>query len=145
MRGFEQVDGEHFDSDWISDPVASDVTIRVILVLMLTASWYGHIVDVQSAFLLGSFAQGERLYCYVPQGWQRFYPPNVVLLLLKTIYGLKQAAGAFWRLLLKVTIQLRYSKSGADPCLYYRWHEKGLLIWTSWIDDLAPFITADPR
>jgi hypothetical protein len=32
----------------------------------------------------------------VPEGFERFYPSNVVLLLLKTIYGLKQAAYEYW-------------------------------------------------
>jgi len=32
----------------------------------------------------------------VPQGFKKYFPWNVVLLLLKTLYGLKQAAYAFW-------------------------------------------------
>jgi len=30
---------------------------------------------------------------------------------------------------------MRYSQSPADPCMYYCWTMKGLIIWLSWIDD----------
>jgi hypothetical protein len=56
--------------------------------------------DVKGAFLFRVFAKGERIYMEIPQGFEKYYPKNAVLLLLKTIYGLKQAALAFWRDLL---------------------------------------------
>jgi hypothetical protein len=59
------------------------------------------LLDVKGAFLCGNFENGEKIYMEVPQGFERFYAKNTVLLLLKTIYGLKQAALAFWRQLLK--------------------------------------------
>jgi hypothetical protein len=30
---------------------------------------------------------------------------------------------------------MRYKRSKADPCLYYRKTKHGMVIWTSWIDD----------
>ena len=30
---------------------------------------------------------------------------------------------------------MKYSRSKADPCLYYAWTENGLVIWLSWVDD----------
>ena len=36
-RGYEQVDGIHFDKDDIASPVTNDVTIRIVFVLMLMA------------------------------------------------------------------------------------------------------------
>jgi hypothetical protein len=35
---------------------------------------------------------------YIPEGFEKWYPSNVVLLLTKTLYGLKQAAMQFWKL-----------------------------------------------
>ena len=29
----------------------------------------------------------------------------------------------------------KLKSSYADPCLYWRWTEKGVVIWLSWIDD----------
>ena len=34
MRGYEQVDGQHYDEASISSPVTNDTTIRIVLVLM---------------------------------------------------------------------------------------------------------------
>ena len=36
---------------------------------------------------------------------------------------------------------MQYEKSKADPCLYFKWKRKGLVIWMSWVDDL--FVTGN--
>jgi ribosomal protein S28E/S33 len=46
--------------------------------------WYAELLDVKVAFLHGEFDEGTTIY-----------RNDVILLLLKTIYGLKQAAYAF--------------------------------------------------
>jgi len=71
----------------------------------------------------------------VPEGFEEYYPPNVLLLLLQTIYGLKQAAMAFFRELKKAMDSMGFKQSKADPCLHYNWTMKGLIVWLSWIDD----------
>ena len=73
MRGYEQVDGEHYDSASISSPVTNDVTIRVVLVLMIMANWMNHVVDVKGAFLHGEFDNGEQIYCHIPQVFEKHY------------------------------------------------------------------------
>ena len=141
MRGFEQVPHVHYDPAWTSAPVACAMTIRIMLVLyLMTCSWYAHIVDVMGAFLLDFFQKGEKIYTPIPLGWESFFPPNVLLLLLRTIYGLKQAANCFYVLLVKTMRSLSFSRSPADPALFYKWHEtKGLMVWLSWTDDLICF------
>ena len=71
----------------------------------------------------------------VPQGFEKYYDENVVLLLLMEIYGTKQAAMAFWRELLKCMKHMGYARSGADPCLYFKWTVAEIFVWLSWIDD----------
>ncbi len=58
-----------------------------------------------------------------------------VLLLNKCLYGLKQAAMEFYRKLLAAASKSGLKRSSADPCLYYKWEEKRLVIMISWIDD----------
>lgn len=58
-RGYEQVDRQHFDSASIAAPVTNNVTICVCFMLMLMALWYSYLLDVQGAFLLGQFTNGE--------------------------------------------------------------------------------------
>jgi hypothetical protein len=72
----------------------------------------------------------------VPEGFEEFYGTYVLLLLLQTIYyGLKQAAMAFWRELVKALTDMKFKRSSADPCLYYCWTMYGLVVWLSWIDE----------
>ena len=77
MRGYEQVDGEHYDSASISSPVTNDVSVRVLLVLILMANFTAYIVDIHGAFLLGDFDNGEVLYCKISEGFEEIYDPNV--------------------------------------------------------------------
>ena len=134
-RGYEQEDGQHYKSDETAAPVVNDMTIRIVLILMIMAKFCAELVDVRGAFLLGEFGQEERLYMEIPEGFEKFYPAGVVLLLLKTIYGLKQAAYAFWRKLLEAFWAMEYARSAGDPCLYYKWVDGHLVLWMSWVDD----------
>ena len=111
-----------------------------MLVIMLMCGWYAHIVDVMGAFLLGIFQNGEQIYTPVPVGWESYFPSNVLLLLLRTVYGFKQAANCFYILLVKTMKLMSLTKSHADPALFYKWHPmKGLMVWLSWTDDLICF------
>jgi hypothetical protein len=135
-RGFEQVPGIHYDPKSIAAPVVSMMTIRIVFVLMIMAGWTGHVLDVRGAFLKGNFGDNETLYLHVPQGMEKWYTGDVVLLLHKTLYGLKQAAYRFWLFLLTIVRCLRFTRSKADPCLYFKWMDTGgLLLWFSWVDD----------
>ena len=136
MWGFEQQDGKHYDKDNIAVPVVNEVTIWIILILMVMhITWVGMLLDINGAFLNGEFEDDHQLYLEVPKGMEKFYPCNVVLLLLKTIYGLKQVAYQFWLTLLKAFWTMGYKWSKADLCLYYKWFDDKLVLWTLWIDD----------
>jgi hypothetical protein len=93
------------------------------------AGWYAELIDVKGAFLHGVFEKGRKVYMEVPQGFEQFYPTNCVLLLLKTLYRTKQAAKAFWLKLLEALRGMSYTRSKANPCLYYLWNDTGLVIW----------------
>ena len=66
--------------------------------LLLMAGWTAYIVDVKGAFLHGDFEDGEKIYMEVPKGFRKYYATNIVLLLLQTLYGLKQASSLFLRI-----------------------------------------------
>ena len=95
------------------------------MVLALMVGWLGFIADVQGAFFKGEldFKGKERIYLKVLQGFESKYSNEVVLW-----YGTKQAAMAFWKELLKCMRHLEFKRSGADPCLYFKWSELGLAI-----------------
>jgi hypothetical protein len=71
-------------------------------------------------FLHGEIEDGEVIYMKVPHGFEKFYPDDVVLKLKKCIYGLKQAAMAFWSQLLLCRKSMGMTQSTTDPCLYHK-------------------------
>ena len=103
---------------------------------MILAGWQGEILDVKGAFFHGQFEEHQQLYMEVPEGFEKFYDPTkYVLLLLATIYGLRNAAMAFWKESSTYVKSMSYQRSKADPCLYFKWTTYGLVLWLSWIDD----------
>ena len=142
QRGFEQVDRVHFDKDDKASPTVNITTVRIVLVIMCLMKGAAHLVDVNGAFLLGSWEshpithEQRKVFMQVPQGFAQFLPPGEwALLLLKTLYGSVQAAKRFWLFLLSVFLAMGYKYNRVDPCLYYRWTEAGLVLWVSWVDD----------
>jgi hypothetical protein len=105
------------------------------MILNIIFGWTAGLIDVQGAFLCGNFKDREEIYMEVPDGFEKFYPSNVLLLLLQTVHGLKQAPRAFWRELRSVLGDMKYEKSMTYLCLYFCWTMRGLMIWLSWIDD----------
>ena len=77
-RGYEQLDGMHYDSTNTAAPVVHDITIRIILTMMVMANWIAYLQDVKGAFLKGEFNDGEVLFMEVPEGFEKYYPSNVV-------------------------------------------------------------------
>jgi hypothetical protein len=54
-RGYEQIDGVHYDSTRIYSPVTNDATVRIVLVLSLIFGWAAEFIYVQGGFLCGNF------------------------------------------------------------------------------------------
>ena len=96
-RLYEQVGGIHYYGSSIHSPVSSDVRIIIAMILVLVSVWDSQIVDVKGAFLNGDLDDSEKVHTHFPQGFKKYYPSNVVLILLKSIYGIKQAAMQFWK------------------------------------------------
>ncbi len=135
VRGFEQVEGQHYNALRISAPITNGMTIKLVLTLMLASGGIAHVVDVKGAFLHGEFNNGEKIYIKIPLGFEEFYDNNTVLLLKKCFYGLKQLAMAFYRKFLAAANKIGLKQSSADPCLYYKREGGRRVIIISWIDD----------
>jgi hypothetical protein len=130
-RGCNQIDGEHYDEIDKFAPVVTDATTHIVLIMIAMTGWWAELLDVKGAFLNGILDKGRQIFMTVPQGFERFYPMNVVLSLLKTLHGTKQAARAFWNELLKAFCNMKHTRNKADPCLYFAWTTFGLIIWLS--------------
>ena len=87
---------------------------------MLLQAGIAYVVDTKGTFLYREFEDSEKVFVKVPKGFEEFYPKDTVLLLKKTLYGLKQAAKAFYCKLLTAARNIQLQQSVADPCLYYK-------------------------
>jgi len=79
-----------------------------------------HVVDVQNAFLQAEMKEEEMIYVTQPEGYIDSDHPNWVCLLLKSLYGIKQAPRVWNKTLHKFLIKSNFKQSHADPCVYTR-------------------------
>jgi hypothetical protein len=107
----------------------------MVLVLIVMTSWWAALLDVQGAFRTGEMDFETDCYLRVPEGFSGFYPDNVVLKLLKTIYGLCRSAYVFWTPLVMAFRHMTFERSKSDPCLFFKWTVHGLVLWVTWVDD----------
>jgi hypothetical protein len=135
VRGFKQINRQHYDGTSISAPVTNAMIIRIALTIMLMQGRIAHVLDVKGVFLYGKFEDGKKIYIKIPLVFEQFHPSNTVLLLKKMLHRLKQAAMAFYRKLLVATKNIGLTRSTADPCFYYKWERGSLVIMISWIDN----------
>jgi hypothetical protein len=94
-HGFKQQQGINYVDT--SAPVAGVTGFRMIVCITLNKGWNTHSWDVDSAFLHCELE--EEIYMKQPHCFMDPLEDGKVLLLLKTIYGLKQAAHAWHGLL----------------------------------------------
>jgi hypothetical protein len=62
LRGFKQIEGQHYDGTTISSPVTNSTTIRIVLVLMVMANMIAHMVDIKGAFFCTEISKTGRRY-----------------------------------------------------------------------------------
>lgn len=105
-QGFSQVAGVDFTDSFA--PVTKDSSVRFVAAFAAEHDMELDTMDAVRAFLNGILA--EELYSRIPQGFTGA-PHGKVWRLLKSIYGLKQAAIVWYRLLRKVLEDLGFSIS----------------------------------
>jgi hypothetical protein len=93
-----------------------DVTIQVLLVAEIVWKLVSQIIDVETAFLHGDLEKESYMDC--PDGLDQ--EVLECLLLLKMIYGLVQAARAFYKKYVALLKLCGFTKSPVDPCIMVR-------------------------
>ena len=91
------------------------------------------LIDVVTAFLHGELQDGEEIYMECPPGLEA--EEGTVLILTKTIYGLVQAARAFYKKLSNVLKLIGFEASLADPCLMTKRCKFGDVYIGLYVDD----------
>ena len=129
--GYSQVPGVDFTETYA--PVVNDITVRLLLIVMIIWKFAALIGDVETAFLNGVLGIGEEIFMDCPEGME--CEDDDCALLEKTIYGLVQSARAYFKKAVKVLIEIGFKQSAADPCLFVRRNELGIVFVAMWVDD----------
>jgi Reverse transcriptase (RNA-dependent DNA polymerase) len=110
--GYSQIPGTDFTDSY--SPVVNDVTVRILFIIQLVKGYTSKLMDVETAFLNGDLDCEIYMDCSdgVNSGMDE------CLKLKKTIYGLVQTAGAFWKKISSVLKEISFEQSLADLCLY---------------------------
>jgi hypothetical protein len=131
-RGFSQQEGEDYDETFA--PVSRYTSIRAIISLATSMGWSLHQMDVKTTFLNGVIE--EEVYIEKPQGFEVHPRETHVCRLKKALYGLKQAPRAWYARIDSYLTRLGFSKSHADPNLYYKVVNNAPVILLLYVDDL---------
>jgi hypothetical protein len=132
---------EGIDYEETFAPVARYTSIRTIIALAASMGWRLYQMDVKTPFLNGEI--DEEVYIEQPEGFMIHDEKTHVCRLKKALYGLKQAPRAWYEKMDGFLMSLGFSKSAADPNLYYHIVGNECLILVLYVDDL--FLTDSER
>jgi len=138
-RGFLQKYGIDYTSTF--SPVASPVSIKLLLAIAQKRNLRLRSADVSTAFLFGSLPESERVFMEAPPGMAA--ASDEVLSLHKCIYGLKQASRRWYEKLCKTLSEAGYKPTKADPCIYIRDVDGEFTAIATVVDDLLIGSTTD--
>jgi len=116
-KGFTQVSGRDFGRTFA--PVARRSSIRVIAAHCAKEDWELHSLNIKHAFLHGKVE--EDMYIKQPQGYETFGPNGKTLVskLNSSLYGIKQAAYEFYRILCEELEAQGFVCCEADHTVFY--------------------------
>ena len=128
-RGFSQVQGEDYNETFA--PTARMDTLRMFLAMVAVEDLECSQYDIKNAFTESHLK--EKIYMAPPPGLG--VKKGRVLAILRSLYGLKQAARD-WNLLLKSElIKWGFKQSLADPCLFI--HKNKSVKLLVYVDDIV--------
>ena len=111
-RGFEENLDNRKDS-----PTCGKDSLRLSFVLMKSSGWKCHTIDIQAAFLQGNKIQ-RPVFVRPPKEFN----DGCLWKLKKNVYGLIDAARAWYSRLKEVLLGLGMKISRLDPALFFWWH-----------------------
>jgi hypothetical protein len=127
---FTQIYGvDYFDT---FSPVARLVSFRVLMALAVHFGWELEVFDFNVAYLNGELDKGEEIYMQELPGYKSL---GEFIKLLKVLYGLKQVAVKWYRILHWTLIDLGFRMSSADPGVFYAHIGRHLLVLMVHVDD----------
>jgi hypothetical protein len=137
-QGFTQKPGVDYDETY--SPVVRFASLRALFALAAHHNWEVHHMDVKSAYLNGTLE--ETIYMRQPEGFVEKGKENYVCLLMKGLYGLKQA-GRCWNHTIDPALhKLGLTPLDKDNCVYFHRSEGEMIIISLYVDDLFLFTSS---
>ncbi|KAJ4703754.1 Retrovirus-related Pol polyprotein from transposon TNT 1-94 [Melia azedarach] len=132
-RGFTQREGVDYNE--IFSPVVRHTSIRVLLAIVAHQDLELEQLDVKTTFLHGELE--EEIYMTQLDGFQVPGKEDYVCKLKKSLYGLKQSPRQWYKRFDSYMIEIGYTRSPYDCCVYYSKATNGSLIYlVLYVDDM---------
>jgi hypothetical protein len=112
--GYSQIYGKDYDNNY--SPTAKYKSLCIILHLAAVFDLDISGIDVENAFIEPEI--DKEIFMYLPKDIYSQSGRRVKVLLLKSIYGLKQAGDLWYKLLDKLLTELKYTRTAHDVCVY---------------------------
>ena len=109
VRGFEEEESHPTDA-----PTAAKSTLRIAIAIAANEGWLLETVDIKSAFLQGNKIERE-VYIDPPEDLKK---EGIVWRLRKPVYGLTDAARAWYFSLLQELLKLKFEQSQLDNAAF---------------------------
>ena len=136
--GYTQIPDVDYNPAEIFAPVIRHTSLRIILAMSAFEDDEIDSIDVRTAFLNGTLDPNTLIYMYPPEPQYDDAGCEIVWLLLKSIYGLKQSP-RIWH---DTDVEFLTSEAGlnllqckSDPCLFFNRPSKPRLRLGLWVDD----------
>ncbi|GIM15146.1 hypothetical protein Vretimale_17958, partial [Volvox reticuliferus] len=132
VKGYEQRAG--IDYGELFAPTSRFASLRALLAVAAAKGMPIHQLDVSTAFLNGELE--EELWMQQPPGYES-KDPNQACRLKRSIYGLKQAPRCWYVKLVAALDKLGFKPSQADPALFIKKDENGIVYLLVHVDDIV--------
>ncbi|CAM8962823.1 unnamed protein product [Rhodiola kirilowii] len=109
-------------------------TLRLVLSMIATKDLELQQLDLQTAFLHGDLE--EEFYMKQPEGYLSESNELLVCKLKKSLYGLKQAHKQWYMKFDRFMHEVKFVRSEADHCCYFKKLDDGYIILLLYVDDM---------
>ena len=131
-KGYSQIPGVDFND--VFSPVVKHSSIRALLGIVAMHDLELEQLDVKTAFLYGELE--EDIYMQQPEGFISSGKEDLVCLLKKSLYGLKQSPRQWYKRFDSFITTTGFSRSDYDSCVYFKRVDDGFVYLLLYVDDM---------
>jgi len=142
-RGDQQVEGESFTSSDLYAPTLKAPEARLLAAIAAEHGCPLLKTDTRQAFLYGEMEEGEKVYIRPPDWWPEPIPEGHVLLLLKSMYGTKQAARRWHIRISDWMEQNGYPAVNSEKTIFMKRQGSDFIMHGLFVDDMMHVPTCD--